>query len=102
LLCLWSLLTIYHNLNNLILMLPAFVFLLTAEDPDTRTLRWWTIGVIQTALMLDIPVRLRGLTGSSLERIILDADRAVVLGTFVVVAWCWRRLQRRNIPRIIF
>jgi hypothetical protein len=94
LLCLWSLLTIYHNLNNLILMLPAFVFLLTDDDPDTRTIRWWTIGIIQTALMLDIPVRLRALAGGPLGRIVLDADRVVVLGTFVVVAWCWRRRQR--------
>jgi hypothetical protein len=95
LLCLWSLLTIYHNLNNLILMLPAFVFLLTVEDPDTRAVRWWTIGIVQAALMLDIPLRLRALADGPLERIVLDADRVVVLGTFVVVAWCWRRLQRR-------
>jgi len=99
LLCLWSLLTIYHNLNNLILMLPAFVFLLTGQDPDTRTIRWWTIGVIQIALMLDIPVRLRALSSGPLGRIVLDADRVVVLGTFVVVAWCWHRLQSRTMPR---
>jgi hypothetical protein len=97
LLCLWSLLTIYHNLNNLILMLPAFVFLLTADDPSTRTVRWWTIGIIQTALMLDIPVRLHRLAGGPLGRIVLDADRVVVLGTFVVVACCWCRLQGRTL-----
>src|SRR5256885_2587356 len=43
LLCLWSLLTIYHNLNNLILVLPAFIFLLTLDDPQTRTSRAWMV-----------------------------------------------------------
>jgi hypothetical protein len=91
LLCLWSLLMIYHNLNNLILVLPAFIFLLTVHDPDTRTELAWAVGIIQTALMLDIPVRLWSLAGGPLGRMIFDADRIVVLGTFVFVAWCWRR-----------
>ena len=94
LLCLCSLLSVYHNLNNLILVLPAFLFLLTVDDPDTRAQRAWMVGIIQAALMLDIPVRLRGLAGGLAGGLILDADRAVVLGTFVFVAWQWWRLQR--------
>jgi hypothetical protein len=94
LLCLWSLLMIYHNLNNLILILPAFIFLLTVDDPDTRAWRWATIGALQAALMLDIPVRFRSLAGGPPGRVVIDADRLVVLGTFGVVAWCWWRLQR--------
>jgi hypothetical protein len=98
LMCLWSLLTIYHNLNNLILMLPAFIFLLTDKDPDTRRQRVWAVGMIQAALMLDIPVRLRNFTDGPFGSLIIDADRLVVLGTFVFVTWSWWRLQRANAP----
>jgi uncharacterized membrane protein YecN with MAPEG domain len=94
LLCLWSLLTIYHNLNNLILLLPAFIFLLTVDDPGTRRQRAWMVGIIQTVLMLDIPVRLRDLSGGIWGAIVLNADRIVVLSTFAFVAWLWWRLQR--------
>jgi hypothetical protein len=95
LLCLWSLLTVYHNLNNLaILALPAFIFLLTVDDPDTRPQRVWAVGIIQASLMLGIPIHLRSLAGGPLGRMIADADRMLVVGTFVLVAWCWRRLQR--------
>lgn len=98
LMCLWSLLTIYHNLNNLILMLPAFIFLLTDKDPDTRRQRVWAVGMIQAALMLDIPVRLRNFTDGPFGSLIIDADRLVVLGTFVFVTWSWWRRQRANAP----
>jgi hypothetical protein len=98
LLCLWSLLTIYHHLNNLILMLPAFIFLLTIDDPGTRTRRAWAVGIVQMALMLDIPVRLRGVADGSLGMVVANVDRVVVLATLLVVLWQWRRLQRDARP----
>jgi hypothetical protein len=94
LLCLWSLLTIYHNVNNQILMLPAFVFLLTLDDEETRIQRWWTIGIMQTALMLDLPVRFRGALGEPLDTMMANADRLLALGIFAAVLWSWKRLQR--------
>jgi len=94
--CLWSLLTIYHIGNNLILVLPAFVFLLLLDDPATV---WWRTGVasaIQIAMMLDIPVHLasRVPEHGALFLIARDFDRVVVLVTFVSVALLWRRLEQ--------
>lgn len=95
LLCLWSLIAMYHHLNNLaVMILPAFIFLLTLGEPTTHRQRLWAAGIIQAALMLDIPVRLRGLAEGVLGKVIADVDRALVLGTFMMVAWCWWRLQR--------
>jgi glycosyl transferase family 87 len=91
--CLWSLLTIYHIGNNLILLLPAFAFLLLSDDPATV---WWRMGVasaIQIAMMLDIPVHLASRVPDHgvLFLLVRDVDRIVVLVTFVSVALLWRR-----------
>jgi hypothetical protein len=94
LLCLWSLLTIYHNLNNLILMLPALIFLLTVNDPGTRMQRASCVVVIQALLMADIPVRFRAFSDGALGSLIVNVDRVLVLGTFVFLVWQWTRLQR--------
>jgi Na+/H+ antiporter NhaA len=94
--CLWSLLTIYHIGNNLILLLPAFAFLLLVDDPATV---WWRMGVasaIQIAMMLDIPVHLasRVPDHGPLFLLVRDFDRIVVLVTFVSVTLLWRHLER--------
>ncbi len=92
--CLWSLLTLYHIGNNLILMAPAFVFLLMVDDPASARWRMWVVFAIQAAMMLDVPVHLeswvpdRGLA----FMLVRDVDRIVVLLTFVVVTVLWRRL----------
>jgi hypothetical protein len=91
--CLWSLLTIYHIGNNLILLLPAFAFLLLSDDPATV---WWRIGLasaIQIAMMLDIPVHLpsRVPDHGPLFLLVRDVDRIVVLVTYISVALLWRR-----------
>ena len=56
--CLWSLLVFYHNTNNLIMMLPAFVFLWFADDRPNSASRWVPIVLLQAALMFDVPTRL--------------------------------------------
>ena len=94
--CLWSLLTIYHIGNNLILMLPAFAFLLLVDDPATL---WWRVSVasaIQMAMMLDVPVHLVSWVPDRgpISLLVRDLDRLVVLGTFGSVALLWRRLER--------
>jgi hypothetical protein len=96
LLCLWSLLTIYHIGNNLILLLPAFAFLLLVDDPATA---WWRRGVasaIQIAMMFDIPVHLASWVPDRgpLFLVVRDFDRVVVLVTFVSVTFQWRRMER--------
>jgi hypothetical protein len=96
LLCLWSLLTIYHIGNNLILLLPAFAFLLLVDDPATA---WWRRGVasaIQMAMMFDIPVHLASWVPDRgpLFLVVRDFDRVVVLVTFVSVTFLWRRMER--------
>jgi hypothetical protein len=99
--CLWSLLTIYHIGNNLILLLPAFAFLLLLDDPATV---WWRLGVasaIQIAMMLDIPVHLasRAPDHGPLFLLVRDFDRVVVLVTFVSVAFLWRRQYQSPRPQ---
>ena len=73
--CLWSLLTIYHNGNNLILMLPAFAFLWFRDDRRASPWRWLGILVLQAALAFDVPVRLSA--EASVAWVGEDRDRTV-------------------------
>lgn len=94
--CLWSLLTIYHIGNNLILMLPAFIFLLLVDDPATLRWRMCTVFTIQVAMMLDVPVHLASWVPDHglAFMLVRDFDRIVVLLTFVTVTLVWHRLMR--------
>jgi hypothetical protein len=96
--CLWSLLTIYHIGNNLILLLPAFAFLLLVDDPASFRWRVGVASAIQIAMMLDVPVHLapRVPDRGALFLLVRDFDRVVVLVTFVAVALLWRRLDGRG------
>jgi hypothetical protein len=91
--CLWSLLVTYHIGNNLILMLPAFVFLWFHEEPPAPW-RWIPIAALQAALMFDVPVRLAGAAPAlGPGRIAIEQfDRAIVLTTLACVAVLWYRL----------
>jgi hypothetical protein len=92
--CLWSLLAIYHNGNNMILMLPAFTFLWFLDDRRTSPSHWIPIVVLQAVLMFDVPVRL---SATALDhpwgRMAIDHfDRVAVVATFAYVAAGWYRL----------
>jgi hypothetical protein len=98
--CLWSLLTIYHNGNNMILVLPAFAFLWFRDDGWTSPWRWLGILALQAALAYDVPVRLSA-EASSLgwARIAIEQfDRCVVLATMAWVSITWRRLTAARSP----
>lgn len=92
--CLWSLLAIYHNGNNLILMLPAFAFLWCLDDRPTSPSQWIPIVVLQAVLMFDVPTRLsaaapeHGWGRMAIEHF----DRVVVLATLAYVSAVWYRL----------
>jgi hypothetical protein len=106
--CLWSLLAFYHNSNNLIMMLPAFVFLLiVGAEADTtgftlgRSARrgWWlAIASLQATMMFDVPTRLEALApaGGWVRALILDFDRFVVLAVFASVAVLRLRHSRQR------
>ena len=96
--CLWSLLTFYHNGNNLIMMLPAFVFLLLVDDRDTVRQRWLFAAFLQAVLMFDVPIRLKPFAPArgAFRILILDFDRFVVLITFVYIVMLLRRLSQRR------
>ncbi len=90
----WSLLTIYHNGNNMILMLPAFAFLWVRVDRWTLPSRWIPIAALEAALVFDVPVRLSAVAPSlGWARVAIEQfDRVVVI---VVLAWVsvsWYRL----------
>ena len=91
---LWSLLSIYHNGNNMILMLPAFVFLWFRQQRGKSSVRWFSLAVLQATLMFDVPVRLSGFASRvGWARLAVERfDRVVVLATLVLVVdeW-WRR-----------
>lgn len=97
--CLWSLLAIYHNTNNLILMLPAFAFVWFLDDRRTSPRRWVPLLLLQAALIFDVPTRLIALTryGRWITLVVDDFDRLVVAAAFVYVAVIWYRLTRRPI-----
>jgi hypothetical protein len=91
---LWSLLVIYHNGNNLILLLPAFAFLWCRPGSVASPAGAIPLALVQAALMFDVPVRLAGVTPSSgWERFaIVHFDRLLVIGTLASVAAIWCRL----------
>jgi hypothetical protein len=92
--CLWSLLAVYHNGNNMILMLPAFAFLWFRDDRQGSARRWIPIVVLEAALAFDVPVRLNGVASSlGWARIAIEQfDRVVVLATLAWVSVVWCRL----------
>jgi len=91
--CLWSLLSFYHIGNNMILLLPAFVFLWFADDPETMMSRRALAVLLQLELMIEIPVRLRDFAPPSgwSRVVIVDFDRFLVVLTFVCVIALWLR-----------
>ena len=95
--CIWSLLVFYHDSSHLIMMLPAFVFLLAAEDTSNARQRWYFLGFLQVFLMYDVPNRLgtHSLNSAALTALALNFDRLLAIATFVYVARVWRRLPRR-------
>ena len=83
--CLWALLAFYHNGNNLILMLPAFVLLVAESGP-------WAV-VVQAALMVDLPFRVAPLLPpvAVLRAFAFNAHRVLVLVVFALVTALWWR-----------
>ncbi len=84
---LWSLLAIYHNSNNLILVLPAFVYLLSTGNR-------WAVIALQAALMVDIPFRLAPFfsANSAIHATLMNANRILVVVTFACLAgFAWLR-----------
>jgi hypothetical protein len=98
--CLWSLLTFYHNGNNLILMLPAFAFLWFTGDRSTTPSQWIPIAGIQAVLMYDVPARLgAAVAAPGWARLAVEHfDRAVALVMFAYVSALWYRLTRASHP----
>lgn len=92
--CLWSLLAIYHNGNNMILVLPVFAFLWFLDDRRTSPSHWIPIVVLQAVLMFDVPARLSATApGHGWGRMAVDHfDRVAVLATFACVSATWYRL----------
>lgn len=83
---LWSLLALYHNSNNLILMLPAVVlFVMTGHRRAALAM--------QLLLMIDVPYRLAPLAGPRLIHALLaSTNRLLVLATFAyLVRAAWSR-----------
>ena len=94
--CLWSLFAFYHNTNNLIMMLPAFVFLWLVDDRSASSGRWVPIVLLQAALMFDVPTRLGPHVAQEhwAKLAVEDFDRVLVVATLVYVALRWYRLTR--------
>lgn len=92
--CLWSLLTFYHNGNNLMLMLPAFAYVWFLDDRRSEASRWIPIAIVQTVLMYDVPARLATTVSAHLlvRMAIEHFDRtvALVMFAYVSVLWCVR------------
>lgn len=94
--CLWSLLAFYHNTNNLIMMLPTFVFIWFLDDRMASPRRWVPIVLLQAALLFDVPTRLgpRMSQETWAKAAVDDFDRFLVLASFGYVALRWYRLTR--------
>jgi hypothetical protein len=96
--CLWSLLVFYHNTNNLIMVVPAFVFLWVADDRPKSASQWVSIVLLQAALMFDVPTRLgppvppHHWAAAAVE----NFDRVLVVAVFGYVALRWYRLTQRS------
>ena len=100
LLCLWSLLAIYHHVNNLILMLPALAFVWWLDDERSSLRRWVPLALLQAVLTVDVPTRLTAVTppGGWIRLVVEDVDRVVVVVVFVYVAALWYRVTRQPTP----
>ena len=94
--CLWSLLTFYHNGNNLILALPAFAWLWFLDDRLDRASRWIPIVIWQAVMMYDVPARLGSASAPEgwLRIAAVHFDRAAILIAFVYVSVLWYRQTR--------
>ena len=91
--CLWSLFAFYHNTNNLIMMLPAFVFVWFVDDRSSSPRPWVPIVLLQAALMFDVPTRLgpRMPPEHWATLAVEHFDRVLVVATLVYVALrCYR------------
>jgi len=107
--CLWSLMTIFHLGNNMaVLMLPAFTILLATNDPETQRSRFAVAGLIQFAMVFDIPVHYDLFVSSQrfVSGLARHFDRLVVVTTFAyLMAFSYRMHSgraRRSIPVAIF
>jgi hypothetical protein len=100
--CLWSLLVFYHNTNNLIMVLPAFVFLWVADDRPKSASQWVPIVLLQAALMFDVPTRLgpRVPPHHWAAAAVENFDRVLVIAVFGYVArrWCRLTIDRDATP----
>ena len=98
--CLWSLFAFYHNTNNLIMMLPAFVFVWFADDRSASPRRWVPIVLLQAALMFDVPTRLGPRVPQEhwATLAVEHFDRVLVVATLVYVALRWYRLRTDQGP----
>jgi hypothetical protein len=95
--CLWSLLAIYHNGNNMILMLPAFVFLWFVDGSEALRWRWIPVAMLEGALAFDVPVRLGGVAAGGWARTAIEQfDRLVVLATLALVTAIWWRVTAKG------
>jgi hypothetical protein len=96
-----SLLVTYHNGNNMILMLPAFVFLWFHGDRRDPFSYWIPIGILQAALMFDVPVRLGAVPPHvGWGRVAIEQfDRVLVLATLTYVSVLWSRLATPDAAR---
>lgn len=88
----WSLLTFYHNGHNLILMFPAFLYLLCGDGTFTSA-RIVAIAALQLAMMFDVPTRLGPLAPPHgwQHVVIRDFDRAIALVMFCGLVVAGRR-----------
>lgn len=94
--CLWSLLAVYHNTNNLILMWPVFVFVWFFGEGATPVRRWAPVVALQAALMYDVPTRLgpRVSPETWMGVAVRDFDRIVVLAGVACATVLWHRVRR--------
>jgi len=90
----WSLLALYHNGNNTILMLPAFAFLWFRTDRWMSPSYWIAMAALQAALAFDVPVRLSAVAPSlGWARVAIEQfDRVLVMATLMWVSVSWYRL----------
>lgn len=94
--CLWSLLSVFHLGNNLVLLLPAFAVLALVDDPPSRRPRLALAFTIQVSMMLDVPVHVAPRLASHplLALAARESDRALALLAFVCLTWMAIRRER--------
>jgi hypothetical protein len=94
---LWSLLTFYHNGHNLILMFPAFLYLLCGDGAFTSA-RIVAIAALQLTMMFDVPTRLGPLAPAHgwQHFAIRDFDRVIALLMFCGLVVAGRRCSSRS------